>query len=218
MRRFGPPAVAAAALLGFILACGRAAALRPLPQEERLAAGSDEEALTLSLSHATPSWVLSKEQHATEQPPTTAGYEHSAMPELVIRKGYPLEEHFVTTADGCAGTAGPAHLQAIPPPFAPPQRCYGLQGTWVFTQSFKRCCRYVLGVYRISHGRAGPSDGRWAAARRALNRENGLANHCLPQAMQLPGPALPDAPWTRPAGGRRCCCSTACWTPAPPGC
>lgn len=114
MRRFGPPAVAAAALLGFILACGRAVALRPLPQDERLAAGSDEEALTPSLPHATP-LLLSNEQF-----PTTAGHEHSTMPELVIRKGYPLEEHFVTTADGCAGTAEPAHLRGYPPPFAPP--------------------------------------------------------------------------------------------------
>jgi hypothetical protein len=53
-------------------------------------------------------------------------YEHRTMPELVLGKGYPLEEHFVTTADG-----------------------------------------YVLGVYRIPHGKeehARASRCAWRAA------------------------------------------------------
>ena len=32
--------------------------------------------------------------------PTHLDYEHSKMAELVVDAGYPLEEHFVTTADG----------------------------------------------------------------------------------------------------------------------
>lgn len=47
-----------------------------------------------------------------------AGFEHHKMQELVETAGYPLEEHFVQTADG-----------------------------------------YVLGLYRIPHGRTSPPDG-----------------------------------------------------------
>ena len=96
-------------------------------------------------------------------------YQHRTMPELVLSKGYPLEEHFVTTGDG-----------------------------------------YVLGVYRIPHGK--------------INRccNSGVINAAKEARVLTPGPASElHLHWCFAAflvaSGRQWCCSTVCWIAAQHG-
>ncbi|KAL6768086.1 LIP1 [Auxenochlorella protothecoides x Auxenochlorella symbiontica] len=92
----------------------------------------------------------------SRQWPILSEYEHRSMAELVKTKGYPLEEHFVTTSDG-----------------------------------------YVLGTYRIPHGREGASPG--PTPRRPVLLQHGLLDSSATWVLNDPDQSLAlilaDAGW-----------------------